>query len=456
MLNNSNLGMKTFYRLIIVQVLSVITSQMSGFAIALWVTRETGNATPLALTAFFGTLPQILLSNIAGWAADRFDRRYVMALADGGQAIGTLLLLASFLSGQFQIWHLYAVSLIGGCFAVFQWPAAEASVTMLVTDEHRNRVNSIRQMVGPVASIIAPAATGLLFGLLNVTGIIVLDLLTFLIAVVVTLTANIPRPVRKPREDGRKESFWQSLTGGFRFVWDKKPLLALMLYLSAINFLFTAGNVLFIPYALGRTGSESTTGLVSSTIGAGMLVGGLLFGLYKGNLSRVPTFLAGIGFACVFFGLHGVAQSVPMLLITGFVFTLPIIPMNALFSAMMQSKVPPDVQGRVFALLGQLSMLMSPLGLLLIGPLADRVFKPLSEQPFWTTFAPIFGTGSAAGFGLLFAIVGTLGVLLTLVVAAIPRIRNVEHDLPDYVVEQENTPVSTPNPEPIREAAVIS
>src|SRR5687768_9288843 len=95
-------NMRTFYTLILTQVFSLIGSRISGLAISIWVFKQTGDATPLALVSFFFIVPQILVSGFSGALADRWDRRYVIMISDAGQALGTVLLLISFASGGFQ------------------------------------------------------------------------------------------------------------------------------------------------------------------------------------------------------------------------------------------------------------------------------------------------------------------------------------------------------------------
>jgi len=108
--------LRTFYILILTQTFSLIGSRMTGLAIGIKVFNDTEQATPLALTAFFGAVPSLISASVAGVLADRWDRRYVMMISDAGQAVGTLLLLASFASGVFEVWHLYVVSLIQSVF----------------------------------------------------------------------------------------------------------------------------------------------------------------------------------------------------------------------------------------------------------------------------------------------------------------------------------------------------
>jgi MFS transporter, DHA3 family, macrolide efflux protein len=217
-------NMRTFYTIIATQTLSIIGSRISGLALGIWIFQQTGNVTPLALVAFFSMVPQVVLSNVAGVLADRWDRRLLMAIADMGQAVGTVILLALFATGNFQIWHLYLVASIQALFSVFQQPAFDASVTMLVPDDQRDRANAIRQMTHPAAGIIAPALAGLVFAFFGVIGAIVIDLATFIVAFSVILLVSIPKP-RKTQEGAKLAgSFLYEMLGGFRFLWARPVL----------------------------------------------------------------------------------------------------------------------------------------------------------------------------------------------------------------------------------------
>ncbi|MBK8023972.1 MAG: MFS transporter [Chloroflexi bacterium] len=125
-------SVRTFYTLIVTQVVSQIGSRMSALALSIYIFGETGDVTPLALTALFQFLPSVLGASVAGVLADRYDRRKVMMLADAGQALGTLLLLISVATGSFQVWHLYVVGFVQSLFGMFQSPAFTASVTMMI------------------------------------------------------------------------------------------------------------------------------------------------------------------------------------------------------------------------------------------------------------------------------------------------------------------------------------
>ncbi len=160
----------------------------------------------------------MLFGSAAGVLVDRWNRRWVMMLADAGQAVGSLLLLASFLSGSFQLWHLYVIVLLQGTFAMFQSPAQDAVTSVLVADVHRDRANALKQMAFPLAGVIAPAVTGLIYPLVGIAGVVLVDMITFLIAVAVVFRMHIPQPPPAKKAKTASGSFWRELRGGLAYL----------------------------------------------------------------------------------------------------------------------------------------------------------------------------------------------------------------------------------------------
>lgn len=423
----------TFYILILTQAFSMIGSRISSLAVGIHVFNETGSATPLALVAFFAIVPMVLASGVSGVLADRWDRRLVMVLADAGQAVGTLLLLISFASDGFQLWHLYAVTVIQAIFGVFQGPAFTASVTMLIPDEGRDRANALMQLTQPSAGVLAPVIAGVVFAAVGVVGTILIDLVTFLVAMVVVFSVHIPRPTVTEEGIASRGTLWKEAFYGLRYLLQRRVMFYMVLYAAFVNFLLSGVMVLSTPYLLGRTGSETTLGLLLSVINAGAVAGGIIYGIWGGTRPRIYTILPGVMVMGVALALAGTAQTALLLGATLLLMLLPMPMVNAALTSIMQAKVAPDVQGRVFAVLGQISMILTPIAYLLAGPLADRVFEPAVGGSGWSSFAPLVGTGTGAGIGLMMVIAGVGTVAISAGMLAWPMMRNMERDLPDYV-----------------------
>lgn len=433
---------RTFYTLLLTQAFSLFGSQMTSIALGVWIFTKTGDATPLTLVAFFSFVPRLLSAGIAGVAADRFDRRYVMALADVGQAVGTLILLLTFATGIFQLWMLYVVAAIQATFGIFQAPAFQASVTMLVPDAHRNRANAVQLVTSPLAGIIAPTFATALYTIVGVTGIIAFDLFTFVAGFVVLMLIRIPRPERSAEAQamegtsGKRLSIWRDSLGGFQFVWARKPLFMVFVFTGLTNFFLAGSMTLNTPYILSRfsdrPNAEAILGLLLSAYSIGSLTGTLLMATWGGTRIRTHTMMPGIamtGLAMAFLG----TRTEPLAM-AGALFIMALFPPmnNVCIISILQAKVPPDLQGRVFAAIMQMSMTLIPLSYLVAGPLADRVFEPAAAAGDGWGFGWLVGGGSGAGIGLMMVISGLSIALVAFSIFAIPWVRSLESILPDY------------------------
>jgi MFS family permease len=422
-----------YYALLITQTVSLIGSQISEYAVSIAVFRDTGHATPLALVFFFSAVPSILLGGLAGALADRFDRRVVMLVANLGFATVSGLLLLSFVSGAFQLWHLYGLTCAAALFAALDRPAFQASIAMLVPDNQRDRANAIGQMTGSAAGIIAPALAGMLYAVVGVAGSIGIDLATSVAAIAMLAVVRIPRPAETADGRAMRAPLRRQVFDGFRYLAARPVLLGFCAYVSGVNFLANAAMVLLTPYVLARTGSAQVFGMVLAAMNVGGIAGALAISAGARLGSRMNTVMLGIVGAGLCIGLAGAARTAPALGASLCLMLFTLAFSNVPFWSLLQAKVAPDLQGRVFAAYLQVAMLLGPLDALLAGPFADRVFEPARREPAWRSVGWLVGAGPGAGIGLMFVLASTLVLALTLAVYAIPAVRRLEADLPDHV-----------------------
>lgn len=428
----ASMRLAIYYTLLVTQAVSLIGSQISGYAVSIAVFRATGHATPLALVAFFSAAPSILLGGFAGALADRFDRRSMMLIANFGFTFVSGLLLLSFASGAFRIWHLYALTLGASLFAALEQPAFQASVAMLVPDSQRDRANAIGQMTGPAAGVIAPAVAGMLYALVGVVGSIAIDIATFIGAIAVLAIVRIPKPTETAEGLAMRTAVWRQVFDGFRYMAARPVLLGFCGYVSMVNFLASVALVLLTPYVLARTGSAQLFGVVLAVMNAGGIAGSLVVSAGGRIGSRMNTVMLAIVTAGLFIGLAGVARNAPAIGASLFLLLFALAFANAPFWSILQAKIAPDLQGRVFAAYLQVAMLLAPLAFLVAGPLADRVFEPARRQPVWQSVGWLVGVGPGAGMGMMFVLAGALVLALSLAVYAVPAVRRLEADLPDH------------------------
>jgi len=427
-------SIRTFYILILTQTFSYIGSQMTELAVGIKVFNDTGQVTPLALVGFFGMLPRILATSFAGVLADRWDRRCVLIVSDAGQALATFILLITLATGTFELWILYVLTVWQATFSMFQGPAFSASVTQLIPDAVRDRANAIQQVTGPAAGLVAPMLAGVLFAAIGVTGIIAVDIITFLVAVAVVASVRIPRPAQTDEGRAASGSVWQEMLSGFALMWKLRPMFYLLLFATLLNFLSNMTGVMIVPYVLLLTGSEATLGTLLALLSLGMVVGGALMSVWTIKSKRMHVVFSAIIVEALFLALLGIARTPLALAVVMFLYLLPNPMINAPLFSLVQAKTPPDMQGRVFAAIMQLAMLATPLAYLLAGPLADRALEPAVGGAGWQLVAPLVGSDPGAGMGLLFVINGLISAVAGAAFYAWPRMRRLESELPDYAV----------------------
>ncbi len=354
------------------QAFSLLGSQLVQFALVWWLTEKTGSATVLASATLIAMLPQIALGPFAGTLVDRWNRRTVMIAADGLIALATLALAILFASGQAATGHVYLIMLIRAIGATFHWPAMSASTALMVPHRHLARVAGANQTLNGTMNIVAPPLGALLLDTFPIQGVLAIDITTALIAITPLLLIAIPQPERRAGQT--PTSVRQDLLAGLRYVWSWPGLRILLVMAMAINFcLFPAFSLLPILVTKHFGGAAQQFAWTESVWGAGVVLGGIVLGVWGGFARRIVTLLAGLtglGFTLTVIGLTPGAAFVPALVIMFFAGAMMSIHSGP-FSAVIQAGVAPDMQGRVLSLISSATSLIAPVSLAIAGPLSD-------------------------------------------------------------------------------------
>ena len=433
--------MRTFFTIWAGQFISVLGSGLTSFALGVWIYDQTGQATPFALTALFYTLPGLILMPVAGSFADRYNRRWIMILADTGAALVTAITFLLLFLGDLQIWHIYLLAFFGSAFSAFQEPAYTASVTMMVPKKHLARSSSITQMGQAISAILTPLMAGALYGLVGLNGIILIDALTYLFAIGALLIVRIPQPKRQTEAaPGEKQtSVWQEAAFGWKYLRALPGLFGLLIYFASVNFFLSYSNVLDGPLVLSY-GSAADLGVVQMVSGISMFAGSLVMSAWGGPKNRkVPALIGFIALSSTGFLISGLRPNT-LVISLGRVVLMGFIPFaGALSQAVFQVKIPPDIQGRVFAIRGMIARSMIPLAFILSGPLADHFFEPLMAPGgalAGTFVGTLLGSGPGRGVGLMFIISCFFLWVESLLAYLNPRIRNAETEIPDALSDE--------------------
>lgn len=413
------------------QLVSLLGSGLTSFALGVWVVQKTGAVTPFAGVAFFNALPGLLVAPMAGVLVDRLDRRTVMLWTNLLAGLRTLAVAALLWSGRLHVWHIYAAAAAASILRTFHLPAYIAATTLLVPKKHLARASGMTQFGQAVADSLAPFLAGVLVTVIRIEGVLLIDFVTFLFAIVSLALVRIPRPEGPPRV---RLSMWAEAVEGWRFIRDRTGLRGLLSYFAMLNLILSMVSVLTVPLALSATGPE-VLGRVLMISSAGLLAGSILMSVTGGPRRRIHGVL---GFGLLFgIGLAVVGLRPDPWLIAGGLFVAmlgaPVI--NGASQAIWQAKVPPAIQGRVFAVRRMLAQFTAPLGHLAAGPLADKVFGPLllPGGALAGTVGLALGVGKGRGIGLLFLCLAVVPILASIWGYAQPQVRRVEEELPDAI-----------------------
>ena len=429
------------------QVISLMGSAMSGFALTIWAWKATGSATTLALVGICNFLPGLLFSPIAGALVDRWNKKWVMIISDltaGLTTVGILIIYA-LNPANLQIWHLCVAGVISGTFQSFQWPAYSSAITLLVPKTHYSRSAAMMSLAEWGSGVFSPVLAGALLAPIGLTGIFFIDIATFVFAILMVLWIAIPQA--KVSEEGNKSkgSLLKESAFGFKYIWERKNLLYIQLVFFGGNFFSSIAYTVVNPMFLARTNNNAALfGVFQSVASVGGVVGGLLITAWGGPKKRVLGVLFGwILFGMLGLGFLGFGQTIPLWMIGSFFgsFLGPVI--NSSNQAIWQSKVPPDIQGKVFSVRRMIAQITGPLGMLLAGILADQLLEPamLPGGSLSPVLGGYFGTAQGSGMSVMIALCTVMTILVGVVGYLNPMIRNIEKMIPDH---DQGQPASEP------------
>lgn len=432
---NRPTGMFGFSLVWLGQIVSVLATSMSTFALTIWVFQETGSATSLALVQVFFITPFLIITPIAGVMVDRYDRKLMMMVSDLVAGLATIAILILQAFGHLEVWHLYAAAVFQGLGNAFQWPAFSAAISTMIPKEQYGRANGMMSLVQMGPGVIAPMMAGALLPFIGLTGILSLDVLTFLLAILVLAFVYIPQPPRTEEGAQAEGHILQEAAFGFRYIFARPSLLGLQLVFFFGNLCTGIAFTAVAPMILLRTGNDSVSlGLVLSAGAIGGVIGGVAMSVWGGFKRRVHGVLAGWIISSIFFSLVGVGTWFP-LWVTALAFSSFFGPLiDGSNQAIWQSKVAPDLQGRVFSARMLIAWVTNPISPLIAGLLGDYVLEPAmrTSNGFSSLFSWLVPIGPGAGMGLLIFISCFGGVIAGLAGYLSPFTRNAESILPDH------------------------
>ncbi|MEN3613622.1 amino acid adenylation domain-containing protein [Plantactinospora sp. ZYX-F-223] len=422
-------SMGRFLVVALAQLVSILGSTLTDVALPLWVLKETGSLLNFALLAVAGLVPGLLVLPVAGAIVDRYSRRAVILCGDVG-AGGTQLLLGILLwTGSLQVWHIYPLIALLSVSLTFQRLAYNSAIPQLVPKQYLGHANGVVQMVTGVATIMMPLLSVALLAVIDLGGILVIDVLSYAAAIVIVLLVRFPRTLGWRR----RESLTAEIREGLRFSWGHRGFRSLLLFFMSLNVFLSPLFIMLTPLVLAFAGIDQVA-QVSVAGGVGAFLGGLAMSIWGGPRHRrlftvlcCTLVLAGF---CLVIGLR---PTLWVIAIGSFGISMWLVLLNGVYTTIVQVKVPQRFHGRVFAINTVIAWSTLPLGWTLVGPVGSRLLEPLMAPagPLAGTVGRVIGVGQGRGIGLLYLLLAVAIAAVALVAMRLPRIARFDDEVPD-------------------------
>lgn len=372
---------KNFYLVWFSRFVSILGSSLTTFGVSVWVFGETGKATPMAVTMLCSILPSVILAPLSGIVCDYFNRKKIILIADSTAAITSLLLLLYLMTERFDFGMICAFTFVNATANMLDNNAYQASLSTLVTESDIKKAGGMNQIIESVSSIIAPVCAGILYYPVGLKGLLVLDLCTFLVAMLIFIRVPAGLFSDSNKEKKEHENIFENILAGFQFIFSARGLTLLMIFFAFFNFFLNVSDSLTEPLVLSL-GNSFDMGLVKMAGGIGIFLGSLFItgkGI-KYSYSR-SIFIAAIvtgASICVM----GIRNHIGFIILGEFVFLFVTPIVNTLAGTLWILKTPKELQGRVYAARSMVAKGIIPLSYLLVGPLADSwIPKFLQNYP---------------------------------------------------------------------------
>ncbi|WP_215780042.1 MFS transporter [Paludibacterium sp. B53371] len=328
-------------------------------------THHSATAVGIVMSLQFG--PQMLLTPLAGMAADRLDRRKLLMATQSAAALLALALGLLSMTGWVRLWQVYLFAGLLGCVTAFDGPARHSFVSELASEQRLSNAVALNSLSFNSARLIGPALAGVMIAAIGTGWVFVVNAVSF-VAVLASLGAlRVPQLYRKPRDPRQSSGF----VDGLHYVAGRPDLLVMM----AMMFLFSTFGLNFpifiatMSVGVFHAGAQQY-GYLSSTMAIGSVTGALLAaGRSQPRIALLVCSAA--AFALVF----AVAILWPHYLVFALCLTLLGVcaqTFNTACNSAMQLASAPAMRGRVMAMHLAIMLGGTPLGAPFAGWVADR------------------------------------------------------------------------------------
>ncbi|MFJ1542794.1 amino acid adenylation domain-containing protein [Micromonospora chalcea] len=418
------------------QLISSTGSALTAFALPIWLFNRTGSVANLGLLWALALICGVLMLPVAGALVDRVSRRRIMMTASCFAGSVQLVLAALLWTDNLALWHIYMLVALSSVAGSFQRIAFQSAVPQLVPKRYLGHAMGITQLSTGVATLLMPAFAAGLLATIELKGILLVDVASYVFAVLTLAVVRFPDALGwRPRE-----RLLVAIANGMRYSWRHRGFRLMLGYFALGNIFLAPALVLITPLVLSF-GSPTQVAQVALAEAVGAVLGGILMSLWGGPRKRrmIGVLIGNLGTAigCVLIGLDA---SVAMICVGFCWLAMSMTTAQSIYATIVQVKVPQRFHGRVFSLNQTISWSTLPIGFALLAPGATALFEPMLAPggALAGTVGAVIGTGPGRGIGFAYICFGAALVLVTLGGFAIRLLRRfdieVEDSLPDDLI----------------------
>ncbi|MFI6483683.1 amino acid adenylation domain-containing protein [Nonomuraea sp. NPDC050663] len=422
-------SLRRFLAVSLFQLVSMVGTAVTDFAIPIWVYTTTGSLLNFALLVALAIMPGVIASPLIGAVVDRSGKRRMMVL--GNCLAGGVQLLFGMLlwTGNLATWHIYPLVAALSVMLVFQRVAYSAALPQLVPKQYLGHAAGVVQMLIGTSQFAAPLLAVALLAGIGLSGILVIDVASF--AVVLVALALIRFPATLGLE--RRETLAAEIAAGFRMSLGNRHLRAALIYFAVLNIMLAAVLMSISPLVLSFADLD-TAGRISFVGGLGATLGGVVVALWGGpRRRRMRAVLLGTLALSAFAILTGLHASPAVVGLGAFGLWCSLSIVNGVFMTIIHVKVPQRFHGRVMAFNQMVSWSTLPVGMAVVAPLGERLLEPLMAPggALAGSVGAVIGVGAGRGIALMYIVLGLAIAVHVLVSMRVPVLARFDTEVPE-------------------------
>ena len=364
------------------QGFSLFGSMLVQYAVVWYVTLETNSGAMMTMFTVASALPMFLISPFGGVWADKYNRKYLINIADGAIALASLFMALAFLFDIGSVWLLLTLAVIRGLGQGVQMPAVSALLPQIVPTDKLTKVNGFFGSMQSVAMLAAPALSGALLSFASIESIFMIDVVTAALGISVLLFFVKVPPLERQKETqiigAQKKSaagsYFSDLKDGIKYIAGHGFIKKMIWFSMVFNIMITPVAMLTPLQASRNFGGDFwRLTAVELAFSGGMLISGLVIGIQGGFKNKSLSVAVAVAVFGAFTVSLGLLPNFWLYLAALFVIGAGMPLFNAPMNAILQSKVEAGFMGRVFSVFTMISGVMMPLGMAAFGPLSDVI-----------------------------------------------------------------------------------